>query len=968
MPAVRGFTFSYEGTTTDAGLVIPVCANQQNDLLIAVCQCDTGSLTTFTATPPTGWNILQEWYNTTPLIAYFKLAGASEADLTIAATTHATTNETYNGSMTAFRDVDQSTPVGRTSLSTYSQTNQDTLVAIGDGTTTGLAQSFASPAATTNTNARGCFHSARFYMRKVGTPTGNATAKLYAHSGTLGSSSVPTGTALATSNNFDVSTLTGTLAWVDFFFPPASGLWYQFAASTNYCIAIEYSGGDASNYIQVGVDASSPGHAGNVATYASSTWTANAAQDACFNAYRFSWNMANLAAAARNAMPTITTERNNAMVLYLGGSSGSAGTPSFIEGPVTQIHGSDGAAESHCMGWTLQPTAGTTPATVYCSTSVTGATVLGVGEIYPPLAGATAVPTYCAADLCTYIDPIAGTTAYNSNTALAATADTNFGTSLGGFTANDATVAAMTDAGINSFHSLGGMTNAAVAGTVSGAELVLAAANRFNFSSKNLLAHAYFASPAHTQRHAPVASNRGTWMGARSNTGSGGATTGYKIWQVHGIGTPWDNMAHVPILINNGAGNTKATSGTLDASVIASVGFWVSGIGILTAQVGFGSLWLMDTTTVAGGSSAEPMDITGIVRAVATGKERVSAILQGAKQMLSLQSIQIGDGGTNPVYLDLDGTAIEFPKQYSQASGQVNYNSTDNKIGLSYYAGASDTIKHRNSVISAPNRYTWGLHASSSTAASYDFSGLSVIGAGTISLARAITITGLTINDYSTLDASGLTLTGSTIKAPPSGNDSLTTNASTSISNSNINVSTVASGNRWCSVASPSIFSACAFTGGGGHAIRITSPGTYSLSACTFTGFGADGSNGAAIYNDSGGSVTINITGGGSTPTIRNGTGASTTVNNNKVLTLTGLQTGSDIVILTAGTTTERVNVDAHGSTSYAFSYAYQASDYVDICVYKHGYVPFAVRNYLLPNADGSLPIAQIADRNYSNP
>lgn len=964
MPAVRDFTFSYETTTTDAGLVIPVCANEANDLLIAICMADTGALTTFTATPPTGWAILQEWFNTTPMIAYMKISGGSETDLTIAATTHATTNETYNGSMTAFRDVDTVTPVGTGNLSSYSESNQDSLQNLGDGTTTGVAQSFTTPAATASTNARGCFARAKFYLKKVGSPTGNVVAKLYAHSGTLGTSSVPTGSALATSNNVDVSTLTGTLTLTDFVFNSSN--WFQFVANTNYVIALEYSGGDGSNYVQVGYDASAPGHAGNKSTFASAAWSAQSGHDCCFYAERFTLNMSNQSAAARTNMPQITTDRDNSLVLYLGGGSGSAGTPSFVEGPVTQIHGSDGSAESHALGWAWQKAAGSTPNSVYCSMATTGASVKGVGQINPPASGATVIQPYVVSDSCSYVDPIQGVTGYNSNTALAATADTNFGTSLGGITANDATVAAVTDAGINSFHSMGGMTNAASAGTVSGAELVLAAANRFNLGSKNLLCHVRAAGPAHLQRLATVAGGRGVWFGVRSNTGSGGGSTGYKIWQVHGVGTSWKAGDYVPVIINDGAGNTKATSGTLDPAVIASVGFWCSGIGALTAQMLFGMLWLMDVTVVAGGNAAEPVLIPDIVRAVASGKERMSAIQQGAKQMLLLQDVQLGDGGTNPVYLDLNATAIEFPRQYTLSSKEVNYNSVDNKIGLLYYPGASDTIKHRNSVISSQSRYKWGLHASANTSASYDFSGTSVIGAGAITLARAITISGLTINDYVTLDVSNATLDSCTILNPPAANDSLTTNASTNIDNCTINVSTVTSGNRWCSVADPSIFSGCSFTGGGGHAIRITTPGTYTLTENTFTGFGADGSNGAAIFNDSGGAVTLNIS-NGSTPTVRNGSGASTTVNNNVTITVTPLQTGSEVRFYLHGTSTEVAGIES--STGSSFAASVPASTSLDLVVFCYSPAKEPIRRESLSfSVSQNLDPGQREDRNFSNP
>lgn len=83
-------------------------------------------------------------------------------------------------------------------------------------------------------------------------------------------------------------------------------------------------------------------------------------------------------------------------------------------------------------------------------------------------------------------------------------------------------------------------------------------------------------------------------------------------------------------------------------------------------------------------------------------------------------------------------------------------------------------------------------------------------------------------------------------------------------------------------------------------------------------------------------------------------------------LTLTGLQTGSDIVILAAGTETERVNVDANATSSY--NYVYSATENVDIGVFKIGYVPYYVRNYALSSSNSSLPIAQVADRNYRNP
>ena len=91
---------------------------------------------------------------------------------------------------------------------------------------------------------------------------------------------------------------------------------------------------------------------------------------------------------------------------------------------------------------------------------------------------------------------------------------------------------------------------------------------------------------------------------------------------------------------------------------------------------------------------------------------------------------------------------------------------------------------------------------------------------------------------------------------------------------------TTADGVAFITATTLATISDCDFTFSDGHAIEITNTGTYSFAGNTFTGYGADGTNDAAIYNNSGGAVTINISGGGDTPTIRNGASASTTVNN----------------------------------------------------------------------------------------
>lgn len=80
-------------------------------------------------------------------------------------------------------------------------------------------------------------------------------------------------------------------------------------------------------------------------------------------------------------------------------------------------------------------------------------------------------------------------------------------------------------------------------------------------------------------------------------------------------------------------------------------------------------------------------------------------------------------------------------------------------------------------------------------------------------------------------------------------------------------------------------------------------------------------------------------------------------------LTVTGLQTGSDIVIYTAGTETLLGSVDANGGTTWGF--VYETPSTVDIGVFKAGYVPLYIRGLALSSADANIPVAQIVDRAY---
>lgn len=186
-----------------------------------------------------------------------------------------------------------------------------------------------------------------------------------------------------------------------------------------------------------------------------------------------------------------------------------------------------------------------------------------------------------------------------------------------------------------------------------------------------------------------------------------------------------------------------------------------------------------------------------------------------------------------------------------------------------------------------------------------------------------------------------------------------------------LNANTV-SGSAFVRSDDPSNIVDCNFTFGlSGHAIEIVSTGSYAFQGNIFNGYGANGTDNAAIYNNSSGSVTLNITNGGSTPTVRNGTNASTTINNNTAITLTGLKDNTEIRVYTAGTTTELAGIeDATDGTvdNRSFVFTLSAGTNVDIRIHNITYEAQSILGFAIPASDASIPIQQRFDRSYNNP
>jgi len=186
--------------------------------------------------------------------------------------------------------------------------------------------------------------------------------------------------------------------------------------------------------------------------------------------------------------------------------------------------------------------------------------------------------------------------------------------------------------------------------------------------------------------------------------------------------------------------------------------------------------------------------------------------------------------------------------------------------------------------------------------------------------ATAFTMTGGSLGGFNTLTtASGQTMSGIVFQ---SGGTSTIANDITGSSFNQCDLITLTGTLDGCTIDSSTATSAIttasmsnvtgtSFTSAGtGHAVTITTAGSYNWDANTESGYGTTGTTDATIYNNSGGAVTINVINGASTPTYLNGTSATTSIVSGTVTVLakaasntgTGIQSARVLLRASDGT------------------------------------------------------------------
>jgi hypothetical protein len=416
------------------------------------------------------------------------------------------------------------------------------------------------------------------------------------------------------------------------------------------------------------------------------------------------------------------------------------------------------------------------------------------------------------------------------------------------------------------------------------------------------------------------------------------STTNMKRWNVDGSDTMPVSQGWKCYVIDP-AGTADVSAGTLTLSTVRNVGILcrqntavntaLNNVFVDVIRRGTG---LTATTSLAG----DTITLLSIYDVDRTTANAWGILTQNAGIYYGAGKINIGATGQAQACNFSDTDQVLIWRDYPVADTLYEFN-------LKGASGNKTTMTLTSCVVRGQAGQVWNITADANSdfkAYGCSFANLrsGVLSAGSVLDNCSIDVSG-------TIDVNGATITGC------------------SFSNQ------TASQLKLDAASDATSLSGCSFASDGtGHAIEITAAGTYTLTGHTFSGYAAsNGSTGnETIYvNLASGTVNISVD---SSVSVRT---AGATVNvtaGQKTLTVTNIVSGSDVVILSAGTDTVLAQNDggANPVTSFAYSYTYSAGVNVDVAVYKAGYVPYIVRNYLLENGNASLPVAQVLDRNYT--
>jgi len=349
---------------------------------------------------------------------------------------------------------------------------------------------------------------------------------------------------------------------------------------------------------------------------------------------------------------------------------------------------------------------------------------------------------------------------------------------------------------------------------------------------------------------------------------------------------------------------------------------------------------LLDKATIFNGCENSPVNFDTYIDAMHSWEYDDIIKKQGTKQYLPPYHVQIGDGSTKTV-AEINSTSIDYP--FNDQLYNVNEYHPASKFSLKL--SPNDKFDYKTSLNSSEKPQDFVIDSASSSLATTSFAGLAIIGKRVINNAN-----NFVMNDVFFQQTYGITLNGGKLNR-------------CTIEDTKLSPALITN--------NPSNIYDCRFiSSGSGHAIEISSTGTFDFVNNQFVGYGDDDTNNSAIYNNSGGLVTLNIPSGQQIPTIKDGVDSVTIIESPPLqvtLQANVSLVGAEIRIYDASSGTgdykgnELDGVESCLTSTYSFSL--EGGTEIVIQIMKDGYIEY-VMSYMTPNVSTTLPIFLGVDEN----
>ena len=331
------------------------------------------------------------------------------------------------------------------------------------------------------------------------------------------------------------------------------------------------------------------------------------------------------------------------------------------------------------------------------------------------------------------------------------------------------------------------------------------------------------------------------------------------------------------------------SSGTLDWTDIVKIGFGAHKRGASTTIHGFAlsTFATLSPYIFTGCNSARPITPASLAPWMEQPGIVGIANLQGTGQLLSRVSVQIGDGSTE-THFKAEAQSFELPSLYGK--GQNNWAIGEGNIDVIIYTSANDVIDFASSIFATASSQNFTINASSSTSASFDFSGCSLVG-WDVTWLTGVDCDQAAFIGCANIDGKAATFSSCIIKSSTATTAAMKLNTGASVTD-------------------------CNFTKGDeSYALNLQDAGTYDLSNNSYSGYTKP-----LYISATTGTVTITLAFGESQPTY-DSDGATVAFNQpQSVGSVTNIVAGSRIQVWNTTTASEIANEIVAGTT-YTLNY-----------------------------------------------